>query len=99
MDDFLEPFLRSMNVPDKLVVQFSNEFAGIVFMNILGRTFPKLGRHEEEQLAGYFRENKMTALWDFLKAKYTADEWENLLRKEITPVVDSYLKEVIANPL
>lgn len=77
------------------IEKLADEFAGMAFLYILGAAEAKLSEEDMKQIGELLDANRPVGALELVRTKYSPEEWEAMLKREIDPLVGSYMKEVV----
>ncbi len=95
MLDFLCQYLRRYAIPKTEAHRRAAEIVGLICLALLGDFESKMTPGEVQMLQSRTPEDRLAAGLLILRDKYQHDEWEQLLDARITPLLNSYFREVL----
>lgn len=75
--------------------RFEHDVERIILATLIGVSLNRLTDTEKSTIEKYVCEGQPDAIVSFLKRKYTKTEWESLLNKEIKPLIEDYIEEIL----
>ncbi len=93
--NFFDQLFEGSGLTEEEKARCSLQFSVVVILTLLKNLEPKLSETEKKQIEAWDKEQKYEEVLKFIRSKYSDEEWEVVLKKEIQPLVDSYISEVI----
>ncbi len=93
--NFFDQLFEGVNLTDEEKIKCSLQFSVVVIVTLLKKLEQKLSEAEKKQVETWDKEQKYEELVSFIRSKYSNEEWEVVLKKDVQPLVDSYISEVI----
>lgn len=92
---FFDELFEGVSLTEEEKTKCSLQFSVVVILTLLKNLEPKLSETEKKQLEAWDKEQKYEEILKFVRSKYSDEEWEVVLKKDVQPLVDSYISEVI----
>ena len=86
---------RGINLKDEEINKFSDEFSGILMLRITEEAEKKFSSNEKELLGDYFQKEDYPKVVELVKGKYSDEEWKEVVKKHLVPLMNDYLENVI----
>lgn len=86
---------KDLKATPKEIENYANEFMGILFLNILGKTESLLSTEEVEKVKADISSKDFLNMIQILEKKYSPEDWKMILERNTTDLMKDYLAKVI----
>lgn len=95
MFDMLSNILFCSGLPKEESDRCAAELLGVVVLTIIGSSETLLSPSEEEVLRNHIAQGRFTEVLPLIEGKYSDCQWEQMLERNVAPLLDSYFMDVL----
>ena len=95
MQEFFETLFAGYGFSEAQIEKMGTEFAAVVVATLLGATKEKMSEEDVKKVQKLFEDEKPAEVLEMMRAKYSPEEWNALIAEHVTPLFQSYCREVM----
>ena len=91
-------FFSKYNLTDEQIKKYSTDLLGVAILKCIESSENLLSSEEQSSVTELLNSGEISTVMRMVQSKYSTDQWNVLLKKEMEVVVDSYMKTVLKRP-